>query len=32
MLDIGNPNHPIYDGIFGYDKDVFMALQYKRKD
>ena len=32
MLDIGNPNHPIYDVIFGYDKDVFMSLQYKRKD
>ncbi len=28
MLDVGNPNHPIYDGIFGYDRDEFLARQY----
>lgn len=29
MLDVGNPNHPIHDGIFGYDRDAFVARQYK---
>ena len=29
MLDTGNPNHPINDGIFGYDREDFMARQYK---
>lgn len=29
MLDEGNPNHPMYDRLFGYDRDVFMAKQYK---
>lgn len=28
MLDTGNPNHPMHDGIFGYDRHVFMAKQY----
>ncbi len=29
MLDEGNPNHPMYDQIFGYDREEFMARQYK---
>jgi hypothetical protein len=29
MLDEGNPNHPMYDTIFGYDREEFMAKQYK---
>lgn len=29
MLDEGNPNHPMYDQIFGYDRETFMAKQYK---
>lgn len=29
MLDEGNPNHPMHDQLFGYDRDVFMAKQYK---
>lgn len=29
MLDEGNPNHPMYDAIFGYDRDEFLARQYK---
>ena len=29
LLDEGNPNHPMYDTIFGYERDVFMAKQYK---
>lgn len=29
MLGEGNPNHPMYDGIFGYDRDEFLARQYK---
>ena len=29
LLDEGNPNHPMYDAIFGYDREVFMAKQYK---
>lgn len=28
LLDEGNPNHPMYDQIFGYDQ-IFMAKQYK---
>jgi hypothetical protein len=29
QLDSGNPNHPIFDGIFGYDVSDFMAKQYR---
>jgi len=29
MLDEGNPNHPMYDTLFGYDREEFMAKQYK---
>lgn len=29
MLDEGNPNHPMYDQIFGYDREEFVAKQYK---
>ena len=29
MLDEGNPNHPMYDEIFGYDREIFLAKQYK---
>ena len=29
MLSEGNPNHPRYDQLFGYDRDEFMAKQYK---
>lgn len=29
MLDEGNPNHPMYDQLFGYDRDEFMAKQYR---
>lgn len=29
MLDEGNPNHPMYDQIFGYDREEFMAKQYR---
>lgn len=29
MLDEGNPNHPMYDRIFGYDRDEFLAKQYR---
>lgn len=29
MLDEGNPNHPRYDQIFGYDRDVLLAMQYR---
>ena len=29
MLDEGNPNHPMYDAIFGYDRDEFLRKQYK---
>ncbi|MBB18632.1 MAG: hypothetical protein CMP20_04060 [Rickettsiales bacterium] len=28
-LDVGNPNHPINDGIFGHDTEEFMRKQYK---
>ena len=28
-LDTGNPNHPIYDGIFGDERDTFLARQYR---
>lgn len=28
LLDPGNPNHPIHDGIFGYDRKEFLARQY----
>lgn len=27
-LDEGNPNHPMYDQLFGYDRAEFMAKQY----
>lgn len=27
-LDIGNPNHPIHDGIFGYESVDFLRRQY----
>lgn len=30
MLDPANPNHPSHDQLFGYDREVFMAKQYKR--
>ncbi len=29
LLDPSNPNHPIHDGLFGYDTDVFMSKQYR---
>lgn len=29
LLDAGNPNHPIHDGIFGYERGEFMARQYR---
>lgn len=29
MLNEGNPNHPMYDSIFGYDRDEFLAKQYR---
>jgi hypothetical protein len=29
LLDDGNPNHPMYDQLFGYDREEFMAKQYK---
>ncbi len=29
MLDTGNPNHPMNDGIFGYETKEFLAKQYK---
>ena len=28
-LDVGNPNHPIHDGIFGYDRKEFLQKQYR---
>lgn len=28
-LDIGNPNHPINDGLFGYETKTFLAKQMK---
>ena len=28
-LDIGNPNHPINDGIFGYERKAFLTKQYE---
>lgn len=28
-LDIGNPNHPVNDGLFGHDRESFMAKQYR---
>ena len=27
--DIGDPNHPIYDGIFCYDREDFLKRQQK---
>jgi hypothetical protein len=30
LLDPSNPNHPNHDGIFGYDRDEFMAKQYRQ--
>ena len=30
LLDEGNPNHPSYDTIFGYEREAFMARQYAR--
>lgn len=27
-LDIGNPNHPRFDGIFGYETKEFLSKQY----
>jgi len=29
MLNEGNPNHPMYDTLFGYDRKEFIAKQYK---
>ena len=29
MLDIGDPNHPIHDGIFGYETESFLRKQNK---
>lgn len=29
MLDMGNPNHPLNDGIFGWDTEEFLDKQYK---
>lgn len=26
-LDTGNPNHPIHDGIFGYETEDFLSKQ-----
>ena len=28
LLDLGNPNHPINDCIFGYETKAFLARQY----
>ena len=28
LLDSGNPNHPINDGIFGYETKAFLVRQY----
>ena len=28
QLGTGNPNHPLHDGIFGYETRAFMARQY----
>ena len=28
MLDPGNPNHPLNDGIFGYETKEFLKKQY----
>lgn len=28
LLDTSNPNHPINDGIFGYETKAFLARQY----
>lgn len=28
LLGLGNPNHPIYDGIFGYETKEFLKKQY----
>ena len=28
MRDPGDPNHPMHDGIFGYDRQSFLARQY----
>lgn len=30
LLDEGNPNHPQYDMLFGYDREAFMRKQYER--
>ena len=27
QLDVGNPNHPIHDGIFGYETKEFLRKQ-----
>jgi hypothetical protein len=29
-FDEGNPNHPMYDSLFGYERDEFMAKQYRK--
>lgn len=29
LRDIGDPNHPAYDGIFGEDRATFLARQYR---
>lgn len=29
LLDVGNPNHPVNDGIFGYETEDFIRKQYK---
>ena len=29
MLDPANPNHPLNDGIFGYETKEFLNKQYK---
>lgn len=28
MLDVGNPNHPVHDGLFGFETKAFLAKQY----
>lgn len=30
LLSEGNPNHPCHDQLFGYDRDVFLAKQYRK--
>lgn len=27
LLDVGNPNHPIHSGLFGYETQAFLTRQ-----